>query len=94
MIRVDTQVDDKDIRQKSRIMSKFSLQDYGIDEKALNLPYLKSIKEVNKVFFNTERAPIDKLIGVMEVTALIRKEINDRAQKQVDLERSDLISLL
>lgn len=75
-------------------MTRFSLQDYGIQEKALNLPYLKSIKESTKVFFNTEKAPIDKLLGVMEVMALIKKEIDDRAQKQVDLERSDLISLL
>lgn len=94
MIRVDTQVDDKDIRHKSRLMTKFSLEDYGISNPDLNLPYLKSVKEVKSVLGSTKFAPIDKLVGTMEVMSLIKREINDRAQSKIDLERSDLISLL
>lgn len=98
LIRVDSLLDDKDLRHKARLMHSYKCEDFSMQEplqlKGNPHPYQEVILRMSELL----KAQLCPLLKLQQIDVLIAsfKDIikQHHGGKQYDLDRADLLSIL
>lgn len=98
LIRVDSLLDDKDLRHKARLMHSYQCEDFSMQEplqlKGNPHPYQEVILRMSELL----KAQLCPLLKLQQIDVLIAsfKDIikQHNGGKQYDLDRADLLSIL
>ena len=98
LIRVDSQLDDKDLRHKARLMRLLECEDFSMQESMQLIgcpqPYQEAITRMSELL-KAQLCPLLKLQQIDELIASFKDIVKQHhGGKQYDLDRADLLSIL
>ena len=96
LIRVDSQLDDKDLRHKARLMRLLECEDFSMQEPMQLIgcpqPYQEAITRMSELL-KAQLCPLLKLQQIDELIASFKDIVKQHhGGKQYDLDRADLLS--